>query len=599
MIRLLLFFSFLFFQLTSYSQYVQRHTYRIQSNPTWTLGREDQIATAFTKLSDGGFCLGGQLEYWDHSHIQDQEYGRDFIMKIDSDFNYKWVDSGMIARDWPIDEITSIVETVDGIIAVFDSTHNFNYFSYLHSDSINGSSAWSKVLNIDTNSYPIFLNKIFDFNDTLYASGLYYNYTVSQSIPTFVVLKSNGDTILKREYSSYIGYPAQIDIQKDAFNNLYLLLQNQVTNVILHIDRSGYVLSLDTISALSSFPKIRVISPTKILLMDNINQWCYKILNNHGSLIDSIYVGCYINDFYTGNNGNILAFCQSNSISIFGTGNHIFNIDSLGNVQWSIRIDSSFIYCINEINSKIYASGTSGNSVDFLELSPPISHVLINTSLPFICSGDSVLLTASFGSHYYWSTGDTTQNIFIKAGGNYWAFVVDSEGGGVFSDTLTINVDNNSINLGSDTMICDNTAIVLDAGANFNSYHWQDGSQSQLYNILATGTDTLSYSCTVIDSNQCSFSDTMQVIFNSCLGVNTINQNNLSVYPNPVSSSCQIIFSNYEETNFTLSDFTGRIIGEDVIIGTSLIEMNDLSPGIYFLTLNSTQGKIIKKIIKE
>jgi hypothetical protein len=45
-----------------------------------------------------------------------------------------------------------------------------------------------------------------------------------------------------------------------------------------------------------------------------------------------------------------------------------------------------------------------------------------------------------------------------------------------------------SIDLGPDTSVCENGIFVLDAGAGFLNYKWQDGAAEQIYTAFETGT---------------------------------------------------------------------------------------------------------------
>lgn len=62
--------------------------------------------------------------------------------------------------------------------------------------------------------------------------------------------------------------------------------------------------------------------------------------------------------------------------------------------------------------------------------------------------------------------------------------------------------------LGPDLLICENGILVLDAGPNFDSYEWQDGSNSQTSTVFLPG----SYWCDVIDTCGNPYSDSLDII---------------------------------------------------------------------------------------
>lgn len=588
-----------FCNLACFSQYVERHVYRISSTPLWNLGYEVQNATCFTKLSDGGFCFGGRLEYWDQTGIQNGQYGRHFTMKIDSSFILQWVDSGSFYQDWPTNKMRSIIETNANIISAYDSTNSNLTFSYLHSDSLNGHNAWSKVVQTGNNSILISILNILQSNDSIYLAGYSFDTLLMNIKPVLVIINSFGDTIAVKDYSNYL-VNSNIDIQKDWQNNFYIILQNTNTNLILHIDNLGNAVSVDTLFFSTSLPILRVLNPSKVIYVDNINHSVYKIISTSGVLIDSSFVGSYIDDIYIEGNGSMLASCQSSQISIFGEGNFIFKIDTLGTIEWCIRTDSTTISTVREINSKFYASGTSGNSVDFLELTPPLVPPQIFATSSVICPDDSIMLSASSGSSYSWPTGEKTQNIYVKEAGDYRVFVVDSAGGGMYSNYQTISFDSNQLFLGNDTLLCNNTVLNLDAGSNFTSYLWQDGSSTQTYLVTSIGVDTLIFFCSVIDTNQCSLSDTIQIIFDLCQIIGPqMSVNNFSIYPNPVNSYCYIDSDNRQRIKYVVLDLIGQEIISGYFTSPVALDFSNISCGAYFISLYTDNHSVHQKIIKQ
>lgn len=162
----------------------------------------------------------------------------------------------------------------------------------------------------------------------------------------------------------------------------------------------------------------------------------------------------------------------------------------------------------------------------------------VNLGDDFImCIGDSIVVGELIPfAQYIWSTGDTTAQITIttpdkysvtvtvgecNATGNIESFPCEECGDGIDNDgdgfidcddpdlfetcccTPSLPVD-----LGPDLDICKNGIFLLDAGAQFEAYTWQDGfSQSQTYTAYAPGT----YWVTVVDSCGVTHSDTLTI----------------------------------------------------------------------------------------
>lgn len=77
------------------------------------------------------------------------------------------------------------------------------------------------------------------------------------------------------------------------------------------------------------------------------------------------------------------------------------------------------------------------------------------------------------------------------------------------NDSLAIDISawgNPQVDLGGDRVIKDGS-LVLDAGAGFESYLWQDGSSEQTFTVTETG----NYNVTVVDANGCEGSDAVRI----------------------------------------------------------------------------------------
>jgi bifunctional DNase/RNase len=74
--------------------------------------------------------------------------------------------------------------------------------------------------------------------------------------------------------------------------------------------------------------------------------------------------------------------------------------------------------------------------------------------------------------------------------------------------------------------------------------------------------------------------------------------NNFDIYPNPTSNVLNISNSNNTEINsISISDLNGRVIKNAK--GVTSVNVSDLNAGVYFVTIETTEGKSTKKFIKE
>jgi hypothetical protein len=85
------------------------------------------------------------------------------------------------------------------------------------------------------------------------------------------------------------------------------------------------------------------------------------------------------------------------------------------------------------------------------------------------------------------------------------------------------------------------------------------------------------------------------------LGVNDFEiSSKINIYPNPATSQVTIDAKELDDVNLEISDANGRKILEQKLNGTSnIININQLSSGIYLFKVNSAQGSTTTKVIKK
>ncbi len=128
-----------------------------------------------------------------------------------------------------------------------------------------------------------------------------------------------------------------------------------------------------------------------------------------------------------------------------------------------------------------------------------------------ICDGEMVDLLADWDPSldFLWSTGETTNEITVTESGTYWVNVMVGGDCVVFSDTVTIILDDAFFDLGPDLTICDGADVLLDPGFfDGATYEWQDGSTDQTF---LAGADGLYW--VTVDAEFCSHTDSINVLF--------------------------------------------------------------------------------------
>ncbi|HEX2899641.1 MAG TPA: HYR domain-containing protein, partial [Bacteroidia bacterium] len=122
-----------------------------------------------------------------------------------------------------------------------------------------------------------------------------------------------------------------------------------------------------------------------------------------------------------------------------------------------------------------------------------------------LCPGDTVELQGDAGlSSYLWSTGATTQSIFVSgAGGAITLSATDANGCSV-SDTVTVDFHPFTeptpvITPGPSVVLCDGESRTLDVGNFYATYLWSTGATTQTISVTTAGT----YQVTVANAFGC------------------------------------------------------------------------------------------------
>ena len=148
-----------------------------------------------------------------------------------------------------------------------------------------------------------------------------------------------------------------------------------------------------------------------------------------------------------------------------------------------------------------FFSGQESYYLSNLTAFSPIS-VSVNGSLIF-CAGDSIVLTASGGSNYLWSTGAITSSIVIKQSGSYSVYGNSS----VFNVTV---IPRPTVSAGTDLAVCAGTTVTL-SGSGASTYTWNN-AVSNAVAFIPTATTT--YTVTGTNTNGCVNTDQVVITVN-------------------------------------------------------------------------------------
>lgn len=126
-----------------------------------------------------------------------------------------------------------------------------------------------------------------------------------------------------------------------------------------------------------------------------------------------------------------------------------------------------------------------------------------------ICEGDSfTFVPNAVFALYNWSTGETTSKIVTGQAGTYWVDITDANGCTRRDSAELIVNPKLYINLGSDTVLCPEQTLVLDAGFDGTQYKWSTGDIGQ---TLQIGAGNKTYWVDVTSDKECVTRDSISI----------------------------------------------------------------------------------------
>ncbi len=244
---------------------------------------------------------------------------------------------------------------------------------------------------------------------------------------------------------------------------------------------------------------------------------------------------------------------------------------------------------------------TFPDGTSFVAVTAPMSHV---STLSSINTCDSVV-TTYLELYPIYSANDTA---WICYGGSY-TFHDGTTVTGITSPTshlsqlATMNACDSLFTTYVDIISVDTMVTMvnetLTANATGATYQWLDcgngyapivGDTNQSFTATVNGTYALA-----ITENGCTDTSGCFVILST--GIQSSGYS-VSIFPNPTDG---VIYVHTKATGgvITLMDVTGKVVRAVVMNApTAQLDLTDLSAGIYFLEVNSVDGKVIRKIQK-
>ncbi|MEM9022649.1 MAG: T9SS type A sorting domain-containing protein [Bacteroidota bacterium] len=202
---------------------------------------------------------------------------------------------------------------------------------------------------------------------------------------------------------------------------------------------------------------------------------------------------------------------------------------------------------------------------------------------------------------YSWSTGEATSGITVTASDRYTVLVRDANDCRQ-TDSIEVTIHPlPAVELGNDTVLCNNATLTLDVTIPSGAYIWQDNSGGPTFTVTGPGT----YWVQVTDPNGCVNSDTIVVNTDLCDGIEEIGAAiGLKVFPNPVTDRVWVQVSEAHSGQYAMSltDVKGRLVNTwtKPLSGQAVpVDLGTLAPGLYLLHLESEQARTVYRLAVE
>ncbi len=152
--------------------------------------------------------------------------------------------------------------------------------------------------------------------------------------------------------------------------------------------------------------------------------------------------------------------------------------------------------------------------------------------------------------------------------------------------------------------LCLGDSIVISAPLGYQSYTWNTSqTTSSIVVNYTTATGSFTYFVTVVDEDGCDgYSDTIQVnVLDCATGISeNSDESFISVFPNPNNGLLKVNSSDLN-TYFVIKLYNaqGKIILQKSAYAQETLNLQEVSPGIYFLEIKQNGTTETKKIIKQ
>ncbi|GAB3542646.1 hypothetical protein GCM10027443_43790 [Pontibacter brevis] len=285
-------------------------------------------------------------------------------------------------------------------------------------------------------------------------------------------------------------------------------------------------------------------------------------------------------------------FCQGGSVTLTAEEGASY-LWSNGATTRSVSVTSGGNYSV-QITTAAGCSITSDAIT--ITVNPLPTATITATGATTFCAGGSVVLTASEGSSYLWSNGETTRSVTVANSGNYTVAITNTSGCQSISAATPVTV----IEIPAKPVITQHVRLLTSSAAEGNQWFLNGtaikDATTQTYTVRRNGTYTLQ-----VTSNGCTspVSDELIVTAETTAGIKA-----MEVYPNPASEAFTLSFSmaKEESVGIRVISSTGQLVMEEVVPafkGTyeKQISLPGAASGTYILQILYSDKVATRKVV--
>lgn len=295
---------------------------------------------------------------------------------------------------------------------------------------------------------------------------------------------------------------------------------------------------------------------------------------------------------------NSATICASNSATLTASGTST-------SFAWSTGENTASIVVTPTTSPVTFSvTGSNGCSINATAVATVVVNALpsITVNSATICAGSSATLTASGAVSYSWNVGQSTTSIIVTPTTSSASYTVTGTDANNCSNkaisTVVVNAAPNvSLTLNPDLHCVTINTVTLVGGFPSGGNYSGTGVTGGVFSpaTVGVGTYTITYSYT--DGNSCNAVVTDVMTVDACTGIQTLNADVVSIYPNP-SNGLVMVKTPVLNAQVNVFDINGKkVFTQTTSSFETSLDLSHLANGVYQLNIVSENSSFNHKVM--